>query len=253
MLLRRLGFRLLDAPMRFVMRLDVLFPDNHMRSNSLAISKLGHLNMPPTQDLTGRKFGEITILSRSHKNKAGGWVWSGQCSCGKKVFRSSADLNRGNKRHLGRQNCGCLRLPHLLEALGREHHNRTGTKEHNIWRSMISRCTHNSLGRRKNYIERGIKVCDRWANSFSDFLSDMGPIPEGLDSIDRIENDEGYEPGNCRWANADIQMNNRRCCVYIDYQGERLTIAQWARRFNMTRGKLWKRLKRGVPFEQAIT
>lgn len=85
----------------------------------------------------------------------------------------------------------------------------TGTPEYQSWASMKTRCLNPKIKHAKNYSGRGVKVCDRWANSFSEFYKDMGPRPKGK-TLDRIDNDGNYEPGNCRWATPRQQRENTR-------------------------------------------
>ena len=104
------------------------------------------------------------------------------------------------------------------------------------------------------YGGRGITVCDRWKDSFAQFYADMGPKPSAAHSIDRIDSDGHYEPGNCRWATATEQANNwktrnRR----ISYNGETLTLPQWAQRLGLSRESLRDRLDSGWSIEKAVT
>jgi hypothetical protein len=116
---------------------------------------------------------------------------------------------------------------------------------------MISRCINANRPDYKHYGGRGITVCSRWRNSFSDFLSDMGEKPEGK-SIDRIDNALGYEPGNCRWATKHQQMQNTRTNRQISFGGETLTLGEWARRLGIRHESLRTRLE-NWPIERALT
>lgn len=95
----------------------------------------------------------------------------------------------------------------------KEFHGMTGTDEHNIWRRMIARCTYPSVERYPRYGGRGIKVCDRWLNSFKAFFDDMGKKPFKNAQIDRIDNDGNYEPSNCRWVTPSENCKNRSTSI----------------------------------------
>ena len=96
-----------------------------------------------------------------------------------------------------------------------------------VWRDMKQRCYNPRSRKFKNYGGRGISICPRWLESPELFIADMGLKPDGL-TIDRINNDGNYEPSNCRWATKEQQGNNTRQCVYLELNGERMTVEAWA-------------------------
>lgn len=147
----------------------------------------------------GDRFGALVVTGRggvARTNRA----FVVRCDCGRTKEMESGNLRRA-------KSCGCMTV-----ALGRDAnttHGGTGTPTHEVWLSMIKRC--HSPGSRDyvRYGARGIAVCQRWRESFTAFLADMGEKPSGL-SIERTDNDRGYEPGNCIWATASQQARNRR-------------------------------------------
>ena len=120
-----------------------------------------------------------------------------------------------------------------------------------VWRKMRDRCLNSNSGSWANYGGRGITICDRWS-TFENFLADMGERPEGL-SIDRIDNDGNYEPGNCRWATAKEQARNTRANVLYEYEGETLCVSEIAERSGVDRDLLSGRLGLGWSVERATT
>lgn len=122
-----------------------------------------------------------------------------------------------------------------------------------VWHSMNQRCTNSRHRQYKDYGGRGIKVCDRWRWSFADFYADMGPRPSGS-SLDRIDNNGHYEPGNCRWATPRQQSANMRTNVRITHNGETLILQEWARRVGIHFDTLWRRLNvYGWSIEDTLT
>jgi hypothetical protein len=124
--------------------------------------------------------------------------------------------------------------------------------EYQVWRGMKKRCHCQTDRGRKNYAARGIIVCERWRSSFKDFVSDMGPRPTPEHSIERINNDGNYEPGNCRWATAEEQARNRRSTKNLTYEGVTQCITAWAIERGISENTLRARLDELWPIEQAL-
>ena len=124
-------------------------------------------------------------------------------------------------------------------------------REYRIWKALRARCNA-PCHKNSTYQKKGIKCCRRW-QSFEHFLTDMGTCPEGY-SIDRIDNDKGYEPDNCRWADKMIQANNRgKFTPIYSYKGENHTLKEWSRILNINYSTLRKRiLEMGMSFTSAI-
>lgn len=117
---------------------------------------------------------------------------------------------------------------------------------------MVQRCTNKNRPDFASYGGRGITVCEKWRASFAAFLADMGEKPEGT-SLDRINNNRGYEPGNCRWATKHQQMQNTRGTRLLTFNGETMGINAWAHRLGINKESLRGRFKRGWPIEKALT
>lgn len=131
-------------------------------------------------------------------------------------------------------------------------HGMSKTPMYKAWHTMKTRCSGKAIGKtRKTYFERGIRVCDRW-QKFENFLDDMG-LPPGNDySIDRIDNDGDYEPGNCRWATWEQQANNTSTNHVVEFHGQSKTVAQWAKEVGIKPNTLLHRLRRGIALERAM-
>lgn len=133
------------------------------------------------------------------------------------------------------------------EALRGQH-----SPEYDAWASMIGRCYTKTSTPYPFYGGRGIAVCERWRDNFLAFLEDMGRKPSHEYSLERIDNEKDYEPGNCRWATHREQCRNRRSTRWITIGAETLSMAEWGERSGVDRDLIWYRLKSGWPPDQAI-
>lgn len=171
--------------------------------------------MAIVKDITGNRYGRLVALSLAADRASDGQArWVCRCDCGQEATVNSNNLRRGASR-----SCGCLRSE-LARTRSRTHGHTIGgpTPEYTAWAGMIQRCENRKHTATRDYAGRGITVCKRW-HKFENFLADMGPKPAGCTSIDRIDNNRGYKPGNCRWTVAIVQANNKRNTMIVAYQG----------------------------------
>lgn len=152
------------------------------------------------------------------------------------------------------KSCGCFRREHAAAQFTQHGHTKglSRTPEHSSWRKMLERCESPSAKEYAEYGAKGVKVCDRW-HDFAQFLADMGARPPGT-TIDRIKNEKGYEPGNCRWATREVQMQNRSIARMISHDGETLNMVEWARRLSIKPSTLSQRINGyGWSVERALS
>lgn len=126
-----------------------------------------------------------------------------------------------------------------------------GVRAYRIWEGLKNRCRNPRNRAYKYYGGRGITVCERWLD-FDNFLRDMG-LPPKEGSLDRINNDGNYEPGNCRWATIREQANNKRSNIRLTFQGNTLTLAEWAKRLDIPRTTLVRRYRDGRAIEEILS
>lgn len=161
-------------------------------------------------DETGNKYGRLTVLSKASKDKWSSILWLCSCTCGNAKVILGKYLRNGEVK-----SCGCAKAD-LIKA-ARTKHGQAGTHkgkertiEYSTWASMIRRCYNKKEDNYKYYGGRGIKVCKSWRESFEAFFNHVGIKPSSKHSIDRINNDGNYEPGNVRWATPKEQRTNKR-------------------------------------------
>ena len=125
--------------------------------------------------------------------------------------------------------------------------------EYSIWMNMRARCNNPKNNRYQTYGARGIRVCESWEADFVNFLSDMGRRPSKDYSLDRIDNNGNYEPGNCRWATRKEQCRNRTTSRFLTCGGKTQTLAEWGDESGIGTSLLHSRLKRGWSVRKALT
>lgn len=195
-------------------------------------------------DIAGQRFGRLTAIKRlGSPPKCRGSIWLVRCDCG-----NEREVYLGNLRKGRTTSCGCYRRERVIE--GSYQHGQSKTVTHNAWCAMFDRCNNPNNKRFNRYGGRGIKVCARW-HTFEHFLADMGERPDGL-SIDRIDNDGDYEPGNCRWATPHQQARNTSRNKHLTYNGITLCQADWAKTLGVTPMALVYRL-RHWPYDKVFT
>ena len=192
------------------------------------------------KDLTGKTYGALTVLSYAGTVKPAGSAWLCRCACGAVVTKSANHLKAGLKScsaACGVTDSNKQRTKHGHAA------NHTVTKEYATWVSMTQRCHNPTNHAYAYYGGRGITVWDGWRD-FSAFFADVGEAPSKAHTLDRIDNAQGYVPGNVRWATRKEQSNNIRSNVHIEHNGIRKTLAEWAAALNIPLPIMYRRAKK---------
>lgn len=197
-------------------------------------------------DRTGQRYGRLIVTARQAGPASYGRrsKWVCVCDCGGTKIATGHELASGDTK-----SCGCLRKE-ITSALRKSHGRTTKDPTYMSWCAAKNRCYTRNSTKFSEYGGRGIAMCERWRNSFEEFLSDMGERPTGK-TLDRIDPNGNYEPLNCRWATPAQQSSNTR--RNIIWRGERTTIKAVADRVSVPRTSLNKLIARGMPIEDAVS
>lgn len=187
------------------------------------------MGSPRREDISGKRFGLLTVLRLSHVSEGGLSYWVCICDCGNIKTVRASHLKCGDIK-----TCGCVGP--------RRTHGEAGTRLYHIWTGIRARCENPNEPSYRRYGGRGIGVCPEWKSyaEFSKWARSSG-YSDDL-SIDRIDNNKGYHPSNCRWATSREQANNTRKTRLLTHNNETLSVSEWARRKNMNQGTLNSRI-----------
>lgn len=198
-------------------------------------------------DLTGQRFGRLTVIERAKDDAYGNVRWMCRCECGNIVVRHSHVLRRNSQ-----SDCGCGKPKRNKKAATK--HDGKNTRLYSIWVDMRRRCENQKNPSFSRYGGSGITVCPEW-HDFTVFRT--WAYSHGYSeilTIDRIDNDKGYSPENCRWVTLKVQENNRRNNTLLVFKGECHTLSQWAEITGIHRATIGRRIHNyGWPIDRALT
>lgn len=186
----------------------------------------------------GDRFGRLTVVSRFENDRFGRAQWLCVCDCGKEHVAAFFRMKSGHTK-----SCGCIKRGNVT-------HGMSDSKTYNSWLGMKQRCNYQGHAGYSRYGGRGISVCSRW-DSFENFLADMGERPDGM-SIDRIDPNGNYEPGNCKWATIYEQQRNRRSNINVTIGGVTKCIKDWCDDMGRNVDRVYGFIRRGCTPEEAL-
>lgn len=201
----------------------------------------------------GLRFGRLTVIAPAPTTDTNQPRWLCRCDCGNEKSIQSGNLVSG-----GVQSCGCFRRDQKKATATHGHTRRfagskaNSTPSYRSWIAMNQRCNNENHTNYPRYGGRGITVCERWSNSFENFLEDLGPRPSLAHSLERENRDGNYEPGNVIWATSDVQTSNRSTNRMVELNGTRMTVTEAAKLAGVPRSRIFKRLNAGWTIEQAL-
>lgn len=195
--------------------------------------------------MIGKRFGRLVVVKLT-ENRKYNKIFECICDCGKTKHVFQGNLRRGFT-----VSCGCLHSEELKKRSTT--HGLTQSKTYSAWTDMKTRCLNpNHIGY-LDYGGRGITVCDRWLESFENFLADMGEIPFKGAQLDRIKNSEGYSPDNCKWSTRSENARNKRSSVFLTFEGRTLTVVEWSEVTGIKKSILYNRLYLHWTTERLLT
>lgn len=191
---------------------------------------------PPIKPMIGIKYGRLVAVSEVGLGNKG-MIYSFKCDCGNYKNISGAQVRSGKA-----SSCGCLRSE--MTSKKNTTHGHAGTPEYETWQGMKNRCCNKNAPVYKNYGGRGITLCDKW-QTFEGFLEDMGKRPNGC-TLERLDNNKGYEKSNCVWATIEQQARNTRQNKFITFNGETLCMTDWAKKTGIPYPTIQDRRRKGL-------
>lgn len=202
-------------------------------------------------NVAGKRFGFATVICEDGRTSCGSVLWLCKCDCGKYFHTTSSNLVRGTTKSCGCYSSRCTRNRNIENTI---YKTPDEVRLSHIWRDMLRRCEKTTDPAYCNYGGRGINVCASW-KEFDNFKE--WAIKTGYHSsltIDRIDNNAGYSPNNCRWATVQEQANNRRNNLIVEYNGETRTITEWSRILNKRMKTLrWRIFTAGWDVKRAFS
>ena len=217
----------------------------HLKSgNTRSCGCLNHT--PRFEDLTGEIFGRLTVVgvdNRQLRKDGRGFLvyWKCHCECGKEKVVLGADLKSGKTK-----SCGCYNIEKIIQRS--KTHGLSHGKIYNVWRGIKQRCFYPNHKDYKNYGGRGVTMYPAWINDFQSFYDYVSKLPrfgEKGYSLDRINNDGNYEPDNLRWATSKEQSRNTSRNVFVEYEQQKLTLADASAASGVNIETLRNRVQRG--------
>lgn len=216
---------------------DITFTTSVNRKQPLKISK-------------GQRFGKLTVLEPFVQGK----IATSRCLCD---CGTTKDIARSSLANGATQSCGCIWRNMIQHNHPMQKHGcakgRRLTKEYALWEGIKNRCYNTRVQSYRNYGARGITVCERWMDSFDAFLSDVGYAPSRSHSLDRIDNNGNYEPGNVKWSTPSQQARNKRTNRLVTFNGVTKCVAEWCDQLGLSRHLIYQRLENGWTPEKALT
>lgn len=202
--------------------------------------------MSKLKDLTGQRFERLTVIERADNTKKGQARWLCKCDCGATCIADGVHLRRGEIK-----SCGCLSRENTIKRSTKHGMKRrmSSNKIYSTWQNVKQRCLDKSAPHYAEYGARGITICEEWQTDFQaffDYVSKLEHFNEEGYTLDRINNDGNYEPGNVRWATRKEQTRNRRITAMVDYKGETISLADAAERSGINYDALRERYRKGL-------
>jgi len=200
-------------------------------------------------DLAGLVFGRLRVMKRVYREDISPKkvYWGCICKCGNTVTVTTGALRSGLTR-----SCGCLKNENA-STINFKHGGR-GTEEYHAWCDMKTRCLNPNFKDYKYYGGRGIKICEKWIDSFENFINDMGLKPGHNYSLDRKDTNKDYEPENCKWSTYKEQCRNRRNNLLIDFNGKTITLAELSEKTGLDWHLLrYRIIDKSMSVEEAVT